>query len=74
VAGGSVIVMPIQRMTAQEHVRQRALVVASLLILGEEPRPLRELAIDPGTYAPSAAGRPFADRTLRHLPDSRSTR
>jgi hypothetical protein len=48
-----VIDMPIRPMTADEHDLQRDLVAASLLIVGENPQPLRELAIDPGTYMPS---------------------
>jgi hypothetical protein len=45
--------VPTPAMTAGEHDLQRALVAASLLIVGENPRPLLELAVDPGTYTPS---------------------
>jgi hypothetical protein len=57
VGGGGVTGMAIRPMTAHEHDLQRDLVAASLLIVGENPRPLRELAIDPGTYTPSAVVR-----------------
>jgi hypothetical protein len=47
--------MPASRMTARAHVRQRQLVAASLLLVGENPRLVRDLPIDVGTYTPYAA-------------------
>jgi len=47
--------MPASRMTARAHVRQRQLVAASLLLIGENPRLVRGLPIDVGTYSPYAA-------------------
>jgi hypothetical protein len=47
--------MPVYRMTAGEHARQRDRVAASLLLVGEEPRLVRDVPIDPGTYTASAA-------------------
>jgi hypothetical protein len=42
-------------MTGREHLRQRELVAASLLLVGENPRLVRDLPIDLGTYTPYVA-------------------
>ena len=60
VGGDEVTGKPLRPMTAHEHDLQRDLVAASLLIVGENPRPMRELAIEPGTYTPSAVVRRHA--------------
>jgi hypothetical protein len=76
-----VIDMTIRPMTTDEHDLQRDLVEASLLIVGENPQPLRELAIDPGTYTPSVVvsrhvGAPIERARLSsdRTPDDRSSR
>lgn len=47
--------MPASRVTVREHARQRDGVAASLLLIGEDARVVRNVPIDPGTYTASAA-------------------
>ena len=42
-------------MTVREQARERDWVAASLLLIDEDPRPVRDLPADPGTYTASAA-------------------